>query len=123
MAQTRHQRAGAAAEQRACTHLEAAGLRIVARNWRCKAGELDIVAREHGAGAETLVFVEVRQRASAAFGGARASISPAKQARLIRAAQLYCQVMRCTEMNCRFDAVLLEGGELEWIRNAFGLDG
>jgi putative endonuclease len=89
---------------------------LVSRNWRCRAGELDIVAHDPDG---SLVFVEVRRRASSAFGGAAASITPAKQLRLVRAAEFYRQVMRCTHLPCRFDVVLIEAGRLEWIRDAF----
>ena len=67
---------GVAAEKAASDYLERAGLRIVARNWHCRYGELDIVARDGG----TLVFVEVRQRRASGFGGAAASIDAAKRA-------------------------------------------
>ncbi|MCA3071865.1 MAG: YraN family protein [Rhodocyclaceae bacterium] len=116
MARTTRQADGHEGEDQAAAHLAGAGLRVLSRNWRCRAGELDIVARDADG---TLVFVEVRRRASAAFGGAAASITPAKQLRLARAAELYRQVMRCTQQPCRFDVVLIESGRLEWIRDAF----
>jgi putative endonuclease len=116
MARTTRQAAGAEGEALACAHLTQAGLRLVSRNWRCRAGELDIVAHDPDG---SLVFVEVRRRASSAFGGAAASITPAKQLRLVRAAEFYRQVMRCTHLPCRVDVVLIEAGRLEWIRDAF----
>jgi putative endonuclease len=116
MARTTRQVDGSEGEDRAAAHLERAGLRLLARNWRCRAGELDLVARDPDG---TIVFVEVRRRASSAFGGAAASITPAKQMRLARAAELYRQVMRCADRPCRFDVVLIEAGRLEWIRDAF----
>jgi putative endonuclease len=118
---TARQRTGSAAEARAATHIVAAGLEVIARNWRCRAGELDIVAREpgRGSGPDALVFVEVRARATAAYGGAGASITAAKQRRIATAAQLWCQVNGRTDLPCRFDVVLIEAGELEWIRDAF----
>lgn len=116
MARTVRQVDGSQGEDRAAEHLARAGLRLLSRNWRCKAGELDLVARDRDG---TLVFVEVRRRASSAFGGAAASITPAKQLRLARAAEFYRQVMRCTDQPCRFDVVLIEAGRLEWIRDAF----
>jgi len=118
MAHTTRQRTGADGETRAAAHLETSGLAIVARNWRCRAGELDIVAREPGTSGG-LVFVEVRSRASNSFGGARASITPAKQMRLARAAELFRQATRSEHLPCRFDVVVIEGGTLEWIRDAF----
>ena len=105
---------GAAAEDRAAEHLQRRGLKLVARNWRCRQGEIDLILRD-GA---TLVFVEVRSRASATFGGAGASITLAKQAKLIRAAEHYL-LQHPDPAPCRFDAVLIDGDELQWLRNAF----
>ena len=115
------QAAGARAESLARRHLGAAGLAEVARNWRCRAGELDLVMRD----AATLVFVEVRYRRSDAFGGARASVDARKQARLIRVAEHFLAAHRdLAELPCRFDVVAISGPEeacsLEWIRDAFG---
>ena len=101
----------------AAAFLEARGLRVIERNYRCRLGEIDLVARE-GA---TTVFIEVRQRASNAFGGAAASITAAKRQRLLRAARHYLSRQR-TVPQCRFDALLIEGDppHIEWLRNAFG---
>jgi putative endonuclease len=108
---------GAEAEQKAAAFLERAGLAIVERNYRCRFGEIDLIARE----GSVTVFVEVRQRSSGAFGGAAASITPAKRARLLRAARHYLAGAR-RQPACRFDAVLIEGEppQVEWIRDAFG---
>jgi len=103
---------GEGAEQAALDFLLAAGLTLVARNWRCRRGEIDLILRQ-GA---TLVFVEVRQRSSHAFGGAAASIGAAKQARLIAAAQTYLQTLP-TVPACRFDAVCFEGERIDWLKN------
>lgn len=84
------------------------------RNWRCKGGEIDLVMRD-GA---TLVFVEVRARGSMGYGGAAASITAAKQARVILAARHYLAA-KGLDVPCRFDAVLVQGGRLEWLRGAF----
>ena len=84
---------GAAAEDRALAHLQAAGLRLLERNYRTPGrggGEIDLILRERDG---TLVFVEVRSRASRAFGGAGASIGSTKQRRIIFAARYY--LMRC----------------------------
>jgi putative endonuclease len=107
---------GRAAEAIAARHLEAHGLRVLARNYRCRAGEIDIVAQD----GEALVFVEVRYRASRTFGGAAASIDARKQAKIVRAAQHYLSGRR--ECACRFDVVLLDRLDpraAEWIRDAF----
>lgn len=78
-------------------------------------GEIDLILEDCG----TLVFVEVRLRRSRHFGGAAASITAHKQGKLIRAAQHYLQ-QQAAQPPCRFDAVLLEGGRMEWIKDAFG---
>lgn len=113
---------GEAAESLAAAHLEAAGLRLLARNYRCRGGELDLVALA----GRTLVFVEVRLRGSAAFGGAAESITAKKRRRVILAASHYLATHPADAgRDCRFDCVLLarlERGAIEWIRDAFRLD-
>jgi len=104
---------GDAGEERAARHLVAQGLRVLTRNFRVKGGEIDLVCRD-GA---TTVFVEVRRRARADFGGAGASITPVKQKRLILAARHW--LARHGECACRFDCVLLDGDGLAWIKDAF----
>ena len=109
-------RLGEAAEAAAAAFLTGQGLRILARNFQCRFGELDIVAME----GDMIVFVEVRHRASSAFGGALESITLSKQRKLARTAEVYLQG-HAGGAPCRFDAVLVEGkgGRIEWIRNAF----
>ena len=108
---------GAAAEELAAVFLEGRGLRIVERNYRCRFGEIDLVARS-GA---VLVFVEVRARQSEAFGGAAGSITAAKRRRLVAAARHYL-AKHSVSRACRFDVVLLRGREqeIEWLSDAFG---
>jgi putative endonuclease len=110
-------RAGEAAEALAAGFLRSQGLAIIERNYRCRFGEIDLVARE----GETLVFVEVRRRTGESFGGAAESITRAKRARLLAAARHYLARTR-SRAPCRFDAVLVRGEppRLDWIRNAFG---
>lgn len=110
---TAQQVAGEAAEDHALHWLQARGLDLVERNFRCKVGEIDLILRE----GQTLVFVEVRQRTDRRFGGAAASVTPAKQRRLLLAAQFYLQRLR-TSPPCRFDVVAIDGGELSWLKNA-----
>ena len=108
---------GVGAEAMAAAFLESRGLTIVVRNYRCRLGEIDLVARD-GA---TTVFVEVRKRASSVYGGAAASITAAKKRKLTRTARHYMSRLS-TLPQCRFDAVLIQGEppRIDWIRNAFG---
>nr|WP_309967142.1 YraN family protein [Variovorax guangxiensis] len=109
---------GDAAEAAALAHLQAGGLVLVARNYRTPGrggGEIDLIMRDPRDG--TLVFVEVRQRASASHGGAASSITGVKQRRIVFAARHYLSRLR-TLPPCRFDVVLVEA-RIEWIRAAF----
>jgi len=111
---------GQAAEQRALDYLTSHGLRLIETNYRTRFGEIDLVLRD----GDVLVFAEVRMRARSDFGGARASITASKQAKLIKTANQYLsQFMRPPA--CRFDAVLLgaaHDGAIEWIKDAFSAD-
>ena len=105
------------AEDRALAHLQSAGLRLLARNYRAPGrggGEIDLVMREPDG---TVVFVEVRSRSSQAWGGAGASIGATKQRRIVFAAQHFLLRLGA-QPPCRFDAVLLEP-DISWIRGAF----
>lgn len=106
---------GIKAERRAEDYLLAQGLTLCERNFRCRAGEIDLVMRD----GVTLVFVEVRQRSSLKFGGAIASIDSRKQQKIIVAAQLYLSGLS-SYPPCRFDALLIEGDTIKWLRDAFG---
>jgi putative endonuclease len=106
----------------AATWLRLKGYRIVARNWRCPHGELDLVAR-HG---DTLVFVEVKTRASRAAGSPEEAVDRRKQARLVRLAQAYLARLGGEPPPCRFDVVAVEGSRLvprlRHLRAAFRAD-
>lgn len=107
---------GAAAEGLAANHLRQHGLSILERNFRCRFGEIDLIARD----GEAIVFVEVRMRGRSDFGGAAESITAAKRERLRKAARHYLARERRLP-RCRFDAVLVSAdGKIEWIRDAFG---
>lgn len=106
------QRKGQEGEERALVYLTQQGLSLVERNYRCKGGEIDLVMRAGG----TLVFVEVRRRAGADFGGAAASVTPVKQARMVNAAQHYLKGMSHPPP-CRFDIIAFEGSQLNWLKN------
>ncbi len=108
---------GNAAEDQALAHLQAAGLKMVERNYRTPGrggGEIDLVMRDRDG---TLVFVEVRSRSGSGFGGAGASISATKQQRIVSAARHYLLRLP-SPPPCRFDVVLVEGA-IEWIKAAF----
>lgn len=103
-------------EREAEAFLKKSGLTSVARNWRCRLGEIDLIMKD-GA---TLVFVEVRKRGSERFGGAIASIGAQKQAKLRRAIGLYLTTLPHTP-ECRVDAVLFDGKSAPvWEKNIFG---
>ncbi len=103
---------GLQAEQQALDYLLRQGLQLVERNVRSRRGEIDLVMRDGG----VLVFVEVRQRSAARFGGAAASIGPRKQARLWHAAQAFL-LRHPAPFPCRFDAVCIDGEQLQWLRH------
>lgn len=110
---------GDAAEDRALAHLQSRGLKLLARNYRTPGrggGEIDLVMREPDG---TLVFVEVRNRASRSHGGALASVSAIKQRRIVFAARHYLLRLRGDPPPCRFDVIGMEGDTLQWLRAAF----
>ncbi len=92
---------GRLGESAAADWLEERGFRIEARNYRCRAGEVDIVGWQR----DSLVFVEVRSRRSALFGQPAESVDSVKQRRLVRAAALYLQRFGATPPPCRFDVI------------------
>lgn len=114
-------RTGATCESLALAHLEAQGLTLIARNYRCKIGEIDLIMRD---GAST-VFVEVRHRRSGSFGGARASITHAKMRRIASAAQVFMKQQRMSfDSPIRFDVVTIDGAlsgqpQTSWLKAAF----
>lgn len=108
---------GAAAELTAERYLRRRGLRPIARNYRTRRGEIDLIMRE----GEELVFVEVRSRARPEYGRAAATVGLQKQRRLLAAASAYLQSHG--EVPCRFDVVALDADEPpDWIPNAFSAE-
>ena len=107
---------GRNAEDAAAIFLQQQGLTLVERNYQCRYGEIDLIARD----GDALVFVEVRMRKSAAFGGAAASITPGKRDKLLRAARHYLSGCARTPP-CRFDAILIDGSNAapDWLKNVF----
>jgi putative endonuclease len=118
---------GRAAESRALRHLETAGLVLLTRNYRCRAGEIDLVMLDPQA--QALVLVEVRSRSRRDYGQAAATIGLAKQRRCSLAARHLLLMRRdLRRLPARFDVVAIDpspepGGEsiVMWIRNAFVL--
>src|SRR4029450_12383723 len=101
----RRQLVGRQGETRACAELERRGYAIVARRYRTRHGEIDIVAKD----GETTVFVEVKARTTAEFGTAAEAITPRKQRQMIKRAMEYLTFNRLTNIPCRFDVVTLDG--------------
>ena len=108
---------GERAEQLAEAHLCAAGLKPQQRNYRCRFGELDLVMRD----GDTLVVGEVRKRSSRDFGGAAASVTPAKQQRIIRSTrQLLAEHPPYQRLAVRFDVIAIDAdNRIDWIQSAF----
>lgn len=104
------------AENKALAFLQDRGLKLLARNWKTRFGEIDLVMAEGG----IVVFVEVRKRSRQDFGGARQSVGWQKRRRLIATARAYL-AQRRESRPCRFDCVFIEGREekISWVRNAF----
>ena len=121
MAQRSTIECGAAAEAAAAHYLQTQGLSVLARNLRCKAGELDLVCLD----GDVIVIVEVRHRATADFGGALASVTWRKQRKLIRATEfLKMSRPEWRARALRFDVIAVQGRadgthEMDWIRDAF----
>lgn len=114
---------GDAVEAAALIDLQAHGLRLLARNAQSRGGEIDLVMLD----AHTLVFIEVRYRASDAFGGGSASVDVRKRRKLVHAAQVFLmQHPRYAQAACRFDVVDASGDpenpRLHWLRDAFRAD-
>lgn len=109
-------RTGAEYEQKALKYLEGQGYRILQRNYRCRLGEIDLIAWDRG----TLVFVEVKYRRSEAFGSPEEAVDARKQYRICRVADYYRMTHKVSEeCPCRFDVAAIEGKEIRLLRNAF----
>ena len=118
---------GAVIEAAACAYLIRAGLREVAANANYRFGELDLVMLDGDGMHATLVFVEVRYRRNARFGGGAASIDAIKRRKIVHAAQAFLTSHpRFAGAACRFDVVEAEGDpatpQLRWLRDAFRAD-
>jgi putative endonuclease len=110
---------GRAGEEAAVRYLNQQGYRILERNYRCRFGEIDLIARD----GKTLAFIEVKTRRSQKFGPAAAAVTLEKQRHLIRTAQIYLSQTGQAHALCRFDVVTVDIAEqrprIELIRDAF----
>ena len=95
---------GRPGEDHACRHLTASGFTILQRNYRCRSGEVDVVARD----GETTVFVEVKERTGASHGAGYESVTFGKRRRLIRAARLYAATHGLEDQPLRFDVISID---------------
>jgi putative endonuclease len=113
------QRLGDEGEQVACRFLKRRRYAIVERNYRCRVGEIDVVALER----DVVVFVEVKTRTDEGFGTPLHAVDERKQRQIVRAAQYYLRQKRLLERNVRFDVVAVWRDGREWrcelVRNAF----
>lgn len=121
--QSGKQALGSHYETLALGHLQRAGLALISRNVRGRMGEIDLIMRD----GEVIVFVEVRARARTIFGGAAASITADKRARLIRTAawlmpRLHTGSSRQPARLARFDVVAFDNDAIQWLPHAFALD-
>ncbi|MEI6215560.1 MAG: YraN family protein [Desulfuromonadales bacterium] len=117
-------RTGNLGEDIAANFLIARGYRILERNFRCKGGEVDIVARDPGN--KSLAFVEVKARRGLSYGVPQLAVTPFKQRQISKAALTWIAINRQHDQNARFDviAILLDAGgrhQVEHIPNAFDL--
>jgi putative endonuclease len=123
LARLRGPQSGAAGETLACRHLQDQGYRILARNFRCRSGEIDVVARE----GDVTVFVEVKDRRSRSHGEGHESVTFGKRRRVVKAARLYAASNGLSEAPIRFDVVSIErdsgGDRIRHDRGAFDADG
>ena len=113
------QQQGQQAEQIACDYLQAQGLTLVCRNFNCKVGEIDLIMQQQ----DMLIFVEVRYRRHQQFGSASASVTSAKQRKIIRAAQFFLMTRpQYAQFGARFDVIAIDKtlfAPIQWIPAAF----
>lgn len=113
-------RVGAAQEARVADWMERRGYRILVRNFRCRLGEIDLIAEKNGC----LVFVEVKYRSTGHCGAPQEAVDYRKQQRISNAASYYLYISRFPpETPCRFDVAAVSDGEIDLIENAFSYCG
>lgn len=116
---------GKLGEAAAAAYLQRNGVRILAANFACAAGEIDLIGKER----EALLFIEVKTRASEAFGPPHLAVHQRKQRQIVRVAQWFLAERRMPETACRFDvvAVTFPPGDgaprIHWVRDAFPAEG
>lgn len=116
MKKVNKRRVGGLYEQLAAEYLEKQGLHIKERNYRCRFGEIDLIATD----GRYLVFVEVKYRCNAGSGSPLAAVDAAKQRNISRVAGQYLLTrVHALDVPCRFDVVGFEGTKPQWIKNAF----
>ena len=103
---------GAPGEDLACRHLEAAGFTILERNFRCRSGEVDVVARD----GQATVFVEVKDRGGSSHGEGHEAVTFGKRLRIIRAARLYAAAHGLSEAPIRFDVISIDSHDAKAVR-------
>ena len=110
-----HLKKGEAAEELACQYLKSKGLQLVEQNYHSRFGEIDLIMMDD----DVLVFIEVRYRKNANYGGAASSVSYQKQQRIHKTAMIYLQKAGNTHP-ARFDVIAIEGDmQINWIKRAF----
>jgi putative endonuclease len=116
---------GEAGEAAAQAFLRQRGVKILAANFRCKAGEIDLVGQD----GETVVFAEVKTRLSLAFGPPELAVHIRKQRQIVRTAEWFLAAKRLGDISCRFDVLAVtfpeedEAPHIEWVRDAFPAEG
>lgn len=109
-------RLGTDNEERAAEYLNRRGYQILERNFRCRLGEIDLIAKEAG----VLVFLEVKYRKNSRCGGPAEAVTPAKQRTICRVADFYRMSRRIPEsQSCRFDVVAILGEQVQIYKDAF----
>ena len=107
---------GTAYEKMAGEYLKTQGYEILQYNFRCRMGEIDIIAKDHG----YLVFIEVKYRNTAVSGSALTAVTPAKQRVISRVAEYFLTAeYHNVDLLCRFDVIGIDGNQFTWIKNAF----
>ena len=112
---------GRKGEELALRFLKKRGYQIIERNYVCKMGEMDIIARDR----DILVFVEVKTRTSTTFGPPQLAVNPKKQSQMSKVALYFLKEKKLEDVKARFDVVAIllgaRGEEIELIKDAFDL--